>query len=68
MAEEKYSIAVAGQLGSAARTAFAGLEIIDDPDSGCTRLQGSLDQAALFGVLHRIQSLAITLLEVHRLD
>ncbi|WP_037365820.1 hypothetical protein [Nakamurella lactea] len=68
MVKRKYGITVAGQLGSAARTAFADLEIVPDPESEVTLLRGSLDQAGLFGVLHQIQSLAIILLEVRRLD
>lgn len=68
MGLQRYSITVQGQLGDAGRSAFSDLDIDHDAEPDCTVLRGTLDQAGLFGVLHRIQSLAITLLEVRRID
>ena len=65
MKKALYSIRLSGQLGSAARSAFDGLDL-DESEPGVTVLRSELDQAALFGVLQQVHSLSITLLEVHR--
>lgn len=59
-----YAITVAGALGPAARDAFEGLEI--EPGNGSTTMSGKLDQSALYGVLHRVESLGLQLVAIHR--
>jgi hypothetical protein len=61
-----YAIDVRGHLGEIMRQAFPELEAgWKGPD---TRLRGSLpDQAALYGVLARIEALGLELLEVRRI-
>lgn len=57
----RYEIRVAGQLDEVAVSAFAGLDI--STRGAVTVLTGELDQAALHGVLERIRSLGLELLE-----
>jgi hypothetical protein len=61
----RYQIRVRGGLGRTIRTAFPGLHArAEGPD---TVLAGSLpDQAALYGVLARVEALGLELLEVRR--
>jgi hypothetical protein len=59
-----FRISVAGHLGRLGREAFAGMEIVYA--NGRTDLVGELDQAALFGLLARVQALALELVEVRR--
>ncbi|MEK8171765.1 hypothetical protein NKH77_27560 [Streptomyces sp. M19] len=55
-----------GTVGECFRTAFGGLRITVNPAE--TVLHGpGLDQAGLYGVLDRIQSLGLELVEVRRL-
>jgi hypothetical protein len=61
----RYQIRVRGRLGRTTRAAFAGLDA--QADGADTVLAGVLaDQAALHGVLARIEALGLELLEVRR--
>jgi len=61
----RYEISVRGRLGETFRGAFPGLDVASDGDN--TVLIGpALDQAALHGVLAKIESLGLELLEVRR--
>ncbi|MYW63343.1 hypothetical protein GTY65_04510 [Streptomyces sp. SID8379] len=61
-----FEIHVRGRFGDAFRSAFAELTVVLHPAE--TVLVGSgLDQAALYGILDRIQALGLELLEVRRL-
>jgi hypothetical protein len=61
-----YQILVRGRLGRTMRTAFPGLHA--QGQGADTLLTGALaDQAALHGVLARIEALGLELLEVRRL-
>jgi hypothetical protein len=64
--ECRYRIVVKGGLGSTARQAFDGLKI--EWDGLSTALIGDMDQAALFGCLHRVQSLRLELIEIRRVE
>lgn len=64
MRRHRYRITIRGHLGLAARGAFDGLEIVCA--DGRTDITAELDQAALFGLLAKVQSLALELVEVHR--
>jgi hypothetical protein len=60
-----YEIRVRGLMGRTLLTAFSGLRA--EAQGGETVLAGPLpDQAALFGVLSRIEALGLELLEVRR--
>jgi hypothetical protein len=62
-----YQIRIRGQLGRTMRTAFPDLHAQTQGED--TLLGGALaDQAALHGVLARIEALGLELLEVRRLD
>jgi hypothetical protein len=58
-----YEITVRGRLSDTLIDAFAGLSAA--PAGGNTVLRGHIDQAALYGVLERIESLGLDLLDVH---
>lgn len=59
-----YEIRVAGQLDQTAADAFAGLDVaIGD---AVTAIRGELDQAGLNGLLERIRSLQLDLVDVRR--
>ncbi len=60
----RYEIRIAGQLDEMAARAFAGLDV--SIRSGVTVISGEFDQAALHGVLERIRSLGLDLLEARR--
>ncbi|GAA2300401.1 hypothetical protein OKJ48_06130 [Streptomyces kunmingensis] len=61
-----FEIRVRGKIGEAFRSAFGELTVVLRPSE--TVLLGSgLDQAALYGILDRIQGLGLELLEVRRL-
>jgi hypothetical protein len=63
----RYQISVRGRLGRTMRTAFPDLHAQAQGDD--TLLAGALpDQAALHGVLARIEALGLELLEVRRLE
>jgi hypothetical protein len=59
-----YEITVRGRLGDTLIGAFAGLAAA--PAGANTVLRGSIDQAALHGVLERIEALGLELLDVRR--
>jgi hypothetical protein len=64
-AQAGYQIRVRGHLGPATRRAFPALHA--ETQGQDTLLQGVADQAALHGVLARIEALGLELLEVRRL-
>ena len=60
----RYEIRIAGQLDEATAAQFAGLDV-----TSCgpvTVIIGELDQAALHGLLERIRSLGLELVEARR--
>jgi len=61
----RYEVRVRGHLGEACRGAFADMRV--DTRGKDTVVGGALDQSALHGVLARIESLGLELLEVRRL-
>jgi len=63
--KSNYEITVRGRLTDTMLTAFDGLDA--SPAAADTVLRGEIvDQAALFGVLERIESLGLELLDVRR--
>lgn len=64
-ARANYEVRVAGVIGPAARKAFDDLTIRVEPTA--TVLAGSLDQAALHGLIERIQALGLELLDIKRI-
>jgi len=61
-----YEITISGRLGGSFRLAFEDLTITLRP--GETVMRGrELDQAALYGILERIQALGFELVEVRRI-
>lgn len=60
----RYEIRIAGQLDEMAAREFAGLDV--SVRGGVTVISGEFDQAALHGVLERIRSLGLDLLEARR--
>ena len=65
MRTHRYRITISGRLGENGREVFAGFDI--RPDGHAIVLAGELDQAALHGVLNRIQALGLELVGVVRL-
>lgn len=66
-----YEIRVSGILGSSWTEWFDGLSIRHEDELGgqaFSTLSGSMDQAALHGVLLKIRDLGLPLLAVHRMD
>ena len=63
MKSTHYEITVRGRIGDALLDAFAGLSAASAGPN--TVLRGHIDQAALYGVLERIESLGLELLDVH---
>ncbi|GGL88038.1 hypothetical protein GCM10010129_34830 [Streptomyces fumigatiscleroticus] len=62
----EFEIRIRGRVGPAFRSAFAEMTVTVNPPE--TVLHGTgLDQAALYGILDRIQALGLELLEVRRL-
>ena len=59
-----YEVRVAGVIGPAARKAFDDVTISLEPSA--TVLSGSLDQAALHGLIERIQALGLELIDIKR--
>jgi hypothetical protein len=62
----RYRVIVSGWLGEISRGVFEDLCV--EPDGANTGLTGDLDQAALYGVLDRIQELGLELVALSRLD
>jgi hypothetical protein len=63
-AEPTYEIRIAGQLDEATAAVFDGLDVVECGD--VTVITGDFDQAALHGLLERIRSLGLYLLEARR--
>ena len=64
MTSTHYRITVAGRLSDTLIAAFDGFSAT--PSAAGTVLRGDIpDQAALFGVLERIESLGLELVDVH---
>ena len=62
-----YEFVVNGECGSAVRAVFDDLVVT--VQDGCTTLRGDLaDQAAVYGVLLRVQDLGLELVALRRLD
>jgi hypothetical protein len=72
MRRHGYEIRVSGILGSSWTQWFDGLSIRHEEDElggqAFSILSGSMDQAALHGVLLKIRDLGLPLLAVHRMD
>ncbi len=64
MRKHRYRITIRGMLGEAGREAFENFKV--KPDGIDTVLTCDMDQAALHGALHRIQSLGLELLALSR--
>ena len=63
----RYEIRVKGRIGKSVLSRFEGFEAEVEPAE--TILRGSIsDQAALHGVLDRIQGLGLELMEIRRVD
>jgi hypothetical protein len=60
----RYEIRIAGQLDQIAAAAFAGLDVTAYGD--VTVVRGEFDQACLHGLLERIRSLGLDLVEARR--
>ncbi len=65
MHAHRYRLTIEGVLGSVSCQAFEGFNIVSN--DGRTSLIADLDQAALYGVLLRIQSLGLELMELARI-
>ncbi len=66
---ERFEIVVTGTDSPMVRAAFDGFRIEDDDHEGRLVLNGEVtDQAALHGVLHRLQGLGLGIVDVHRTD
>ena len=59
---------MSGRLGRFTREVFEDLCVEYDYDGANTGLTGELDQAALYGVLNRIQAFGLELVALNRLD
>jgi hypothetical protein len=66
VARQDVVITVTGELDDRLRREFEDLEIT--VDHSVTHLRASADTSMLHGVLHRIESLGLELLDVHQLD
>jgi hypothetical protein len=60
----RYEIRIAGQLDKTAAAIFAGLEVT--ARGSVTVIRGEFDQAGLHGLLERIRSLGLDLVEARR--
>ncbi len=60
----RYEIRFAGRPDNTARDAFAGLDLVSDGQ--LTVVSGEFDQAALHGLLERVRSLGLDLIDVRR--
>ena len=68
MSQHRYEIRVRGPLTPTMRSEFAQLDLASSTAPVDTMLEGSLDDAAaLHGVLRRIESYGLELVEVRRL-
>ena len=64
MRTHRYRLTVAGALGGTSREIFADFAI--ETNGAKTVLSGDLDDAALYGMLNRVQMLGLELLELVR--
>jgi len=62
----RYRVIVSGRLGELSSGVFEDLCV--EPNGVNTGLTGELDQAALYGVLNRVQALGLELVALNRLD
>jgi hypothetical protein len=62
-----YEIRIEGHLTDRWSDWFEGLNIHNDPDGGTTLSGALIDQAALLGVLGKLQAFNLTLISVNRL-
>jgi hypothetical protein len=62
----RYRVVVSGRLGEISCGVFEDLCV--ESNGANTGLTGELDQAALYGVLDRIQALGLELVALNRLD
>lgn len=63
----RYEVTIRGRLTPVLASEFEQLDLTATPKAPETVLHGDVaDQAALFGLLRRIESLGLELLEVHR--
>lgn len=60
-----YQVRLVGRLGPTAAAAFSDLSV--EFDAGVTVLTGTLDQAALTGIVNRVHALGLELIDVRRL-
>lgn len=65
MRTHRYRLTVAGALGGTGREIFADFAI--ETNGAKTVLSGDLDDAALYGMLSRVQVLGLELLELVRM-
>jgi hypothetical protein len=63
---ETYEVRIRGRLGPGFREAFEAFEMIDVPAETVVRCAG-LDQAGLHGMLDRLRSYGLELVEVRRI-
>lgn len=63
----RYEIYLEGSLPEYCSDWFEGMDVSFDPDTQRTLIDNLADQAALFGVLNKIQSLNLILISVERL-
>jgi hypothetical protein len=72
MRRHSYEIRVLGALGSSWAECFGGLNVRHERNEvrgqTSTILSGSMDQAALHGILARIRDLGLPLIAVNRMD
>jgi hypothetical protein len=64
MGQVEYEVRVLGRVGPAAQEAFEGMAVHVEPPK--TVLSGTLDQAALQGLVERIQALGLELVDIRR--
>lgn len=62
---KRYEIRIVGELDPVSADAFAGFDVASE--GGVTTLKAELDQAGLHGLLERIRSLGLVLLDVRRI-
>jgi hypothetical protein len=66
MSARNYEIRIQGRVGEALQAAFEGMAVTINPVETVVRGE-MLDQAALYGLLGRIQELGLEVVEVRRL-
>ena len=67
MSQQVFDISVMGEMSSELRDAFDDVEVT--VEHGQTRLRVvSLDPSTLYGILDRLESLGLELLDIHSVD